>query len=71
MRDDEPVFKRSRWGTSRYVYNHRSPVGLALILITVVVVGIGMIMMATSSGPFAHDDATPSDPQPMGRLSTP
>ncbi|AXE23751.1 hypothetical protein C0216_10000 [Streptomyces globosus] len=31
---DEPVFVRSRWGTSRYVYNHRNPVGLALIVIT-------------------------------------
>ncbi|WOX23628.1 hypothetical protein [Streptomyces solicathayae] len=31
---DEPVFVRSKWGTGRYVYNHRSPVGLALIVIT-------------------------------------
>ncbi|HEY9369731.1 hypothetical protein [Streptomyces sp.] len=31
---DEPVFVRSKWGTSRYVYNHRNPVGLALIVIT-------------------------------------
>ncbi|WMX43804.1 hypothetical protein RGF97_01490 [Streptomyces roseicoloratus] len=31
---EEPVFVRSRWGTSRYVYNHRNPVGLALIILT-------------------------------------
>ncbi|WP_405419319.1 hypothetical protein [Streptomyces erythrochromogenes] len=31
---EEPVFVRSNWGTSRYVYNHRNPVGLTLIVIT-------------------------------------
>ncbi|MFD9978607.1 hypothetical protein [Streptomyces sp. NPDC059017] len=31
---EEPVFVRSRWGTSRYVFNHRNPVGLALIILT-------------------------------------
>ncbi|MGW4052954.1 hypothetical protein ACWENA_19190 [Streptomyces sp. NPDC004779] len=34
MDDDEHVLVRSRWGTSRYVYNHRNPVGLALIVLT-------------------------------------
>ncbi|MFE9045566.1 hypothetical protein ACFYOG_32270 [Streptomyces sp. NPDC007818] len=42
MSDDEPVFVRSRWGTSRYVYNHRNPVGLALILLTSLL-AIGML----------------------------
>ncbi|MFF9344920.1 hypothetical protein ACF1CG_34845 [Streptomyces sp. NPDC014773] len=30
---EEPVFARSRWGTGRYVYNHRNPAGLALIVL--------------------------------------
>ncbi|MFE4691413.1 hypothetical protein ACFRH6_15290 [Streptomyces sp. NPDC056749] len=30
--DDEPVFRRSEWGTTRYVYNPRNPIGLALII---------------------------------------
>ncbi|WP_420078759.1 hypothetical protein ACN6AT_05780 [Streptomyces sp. JL4002] len=38
--DDEPVFRRSKWGTNRYHYNPHNPVGLALIIIT---------------GPIAHD----------------
>ncbi|MEU0132740.1 hypothetical protein ABZ172_01680 [Streptomyces sp. NPDC006296] len=36
---DEPVFIRSNWGTSRYVYNPRNPIGLALIIGTLVLVG--------------------------------
>ncbi|MFG2329673.1 hypothetical protein ACGFMM_08600 [Streptomyces sp. NPDC048604] len=31
---EEPVFVRSKWGTSRYVYNHRNPAGLALIVLS-------------------------------------
>lgn len=30
--DDNRVFIRSRWGTNRYVYNVRNPVGLALTI---------------------------------------
>ncbi|MFH9955879.1 hypothetical protein ACH4OX_16900 [Streptomyces roseolus] len=30
---EEPVFVRSGWGTGRYVYNHRNPVGRALIVL--------------------------------------
>ncbi|MEU1485594.1 hypothetical protein [Streptomyces sp. NPDC005752] len=30
--DDEPVFRRSEWGTTRYVYNPRNPIGLTLII---------------------------------------
>ncbi|MFF4166524.1 hypothetical protein [Streptomyces sp. NPDC001741] len=29
---DEPVFRRSQWGTTRYVYNARNPVGRGLII---------------------------------------
>ncbi|MFD3817275.1 hypothetical protein ACFWRZ_19615 [Streptomyces rubiginosohelvolus] len=32
---DEPIFIRSNWGTSRYVYNPRNPVGMGLILFEV------------------------------------
>ncbi|MFD7976339.1 hypothetical protein [Streptomyces sp. NPDC059071] len=31
-RDDEPVFKKSAWGTNRYYYNPRNPIGLGLII---------------------------------------
>ncbi|MFJ6615369.1 hypothetical protein ACIQPT_34410 [Streptomyces sp. NPDC091289] len=30
--DDEPIFVRSNWGTSRYVYNPNNPIGLGLII---------------------------------------
>ncbi|MFJ9551314.1 hypothetical protein [Streptomyces erythrochromogenes] len=58
--DDEPVFKRSKWGTNRYYYNPRNPVGLALIVITVLFVGTMMILMANRAGPFA----APPAPEP-------
>ncbi|WP_175488438.1 hypothetical protein [Streptomyces qinglanensis] len=48
-RDHEPVLIRSRWGTSRYVYNPRSPVGLALIVITVFVVLGGLFLWGHST----------------------
>lgn len=64
--DDEPVFIRSRWGTSRYVYNHRNPVGLALIVLTVLFVGTMMILMTNRAGPFAPSPApTPRTPPPF------
>ncbi|MFJ3877149.1 hypothetical protein ACIPW5_06795 [Streptomyces sp. NPDC090077] len=55
--DDEPVFIRSRWGTSRYTYNPRNPVGLALIIITLLFAGVMMILMANRAGPFAPTPA--------------
>ena len=58
--DDEPVFKRSPLGTNRYEYNPRNPVGLALIIITVVFVGVMLLLMHNHAGPFAY----PSDPTP-------
>ncbi|MFJ4687779.1 hypothetical protein [Streptomyces sp. NPDC088789] len=51
--DDEPVFKKSPWGTARYVYNPRHPVGLALIVMSVVVGGIVLLLMQLRAGPFA------------------
>ncbi|MFI7242741.1 hypothetical protein [Streptomyces qinglanensis] len=49
-RDHEPVLIRSRWGTSRYVYNPNNPVGLALIVITVFVV-LGSLFLLGRSTP--------------------
>ncbi|MFG2761426.1 hypothetical protein [Streptomyces wuyuanensis] len=47
---EEPVFIRSKWGTSRYVYNHRNPVGLALIILTpLIVFGVLFGMHADST----------------------
>ncbi|MGW2110117.1 hypothetical protein [Streptomyces sp. NPDC001948] len=42
--DDEPVFRKSRLGTNRYEYNPNNPVGLALIVISVLLVG-GMLLL--------------------------
>lgn len=50
--DDEPVFKRSRFGPNRYVFNPRNPIGRVLIVVTLVVVGVVMLMMAGHVGPF-------------------
>ncbi|MET9107802.1 hypothetical protein [Streptomyces zhihengii] len=53
---NEPVFKRSKWGTSRYVYNAENPLGMALIVLSVIVTVTVLVMMQTRSGPFALDD---------------
>lgn len=55
--DDEPVLKRSKWGTNHYYYNPENPVGLALIVITLLFVGTMLILMANRAGPFAHPPA--------------
>ncbi|XRQ10086.1 hypothetical protein ACN3XK_04035 [Actinomadura welshii] len=44
----EPVFVRSRWGTSRYFYNHRNPVGRFLIVATLVFAAAGMLWLYNS-----------------------
>lgn len=63
--DDEPVFKRSKWGTNRYSYNPRNPVGLALIIITLLFVGTMMILMANRVGPVKPAPApAPWSPPP-------
>ncbi|MFF5701037.1 hypothetical protein ACFY7H_00745 [Streptomyces sp. NPDC012794] len=46
---EEPVFTRSEWGTNRYVYNHRNPVGLALIIIAPIVAVGAMTGLRNSS----------------------
>ncbi|MFC8765603.1 hypothetical protein ACFUAG_33460 [Streptomyces sp. NPDC057193] len=72
MNNDEPVFKKSKWGTSRYVYNANNPIGLALIVISSVL-AIGMVLlMENRAGPFAPPpDSTWSPPPtqaPWSRL---
>ncbi|MFG3497230.1 hypothetical protein [Streptomyces sp. NPDC047928] len=46
---DEPVFVRSNWGTNRYVYNTRNPVGLALTVGALLFAGGGMYTLHDSS----------------------
>ncbi|TDC72369.1 hypothetical protein [Streptomyces hainanensis] len=60
--DDEPVFRRSRWGTSAYVYNHRNPVGRFLIVLSLVLVAVGLVLMVTGTGPFAPAEPVPTAP---------
>ncbi|GLW04110.1 hypothetical protein ACGFYF_07005 [Streptomyces lavendulae] len=62
--DDEPVFKRSKWGTNRYYYNPRNPLGLTLIVISLLFAGTALILMANRAGPFRppHDPAPWSPP---------
>ncbi|MGW1295783.1 hypothetical protein [Streptomyces sp. NPDC002533] len=47
--DDEPIFIRSNWGTSRYVYNPRNPVGAGLIIGSLLFAGIFMYSLHASS----------------------
>ncbi|PWK71311.1 hypothetical protein BCL76_104417 [Streptomyces sp. CG 926] len=61
--DDEPVFKRSKWGTNRYYYNPANPVGLALIVISLVFVVTMLILMTHRAGPFAPEH-TPTGGNP-------
>lgn len=51
--DDEPVFKKSKWGTSRYVYNPNNPIGLALIVASVGFALVMLVLMENRAGPFA------------------
>ncbi|MFG2973878.1 hypothetical protein ACGFYY_12830 [Streptomyces sp. NPDC048331] len=49
--DDEPVFKRGKW-SKRYYYNPDNPIGLALIVVSLVVAGTMLLLMANRAGPF-------------------
>ncbi|MFE3652823.1 hypothetical protein ACFXPZ_04365 [Streptomyces sp. NPDC059101] len=63
--DGEPVSKKSRWGTNRYVYNPANPMGLTLILISLIVAVVMMVLMEKHAGPFAPPpEPTPWNPQP-------
>ncbi|TXS56563.1 hypothetical protein [Streptomyces sp. t39] len=62
---NEPVLKRSRWGTNRYVYNADNPLGMVLIVLSVVVTVIVLVMLQTRSGPFAVEERpAPDRPAP-------
>lgn len=50
---DEPVFVRSKWGTARYVYNPKHPVGVALI--------VGSILLAVGGMVYINDGANWSE----------
>ena len=43
--DNEPVFVRSRWGARQYVYNHRSPAGRVLIMLTLIVSAVALLVV--------------------------
>lgn len=60
MNHDEPVFKKSKWGTSRYVYNARNPIGLALIVATGVFAIVMLVLMENRAGPFAPPAPSPT-----------
>ncbi|MFD9573381.1 hypothetical protein ACFWBI_26485 [Streptomyces sp. NPDC059982] len=70
VRDDEPVFKRSKWGANRYYYNPRNPVGLTLIIVSLLLAATVMILMTNRLGPFAPTGSTPA-PQPSYESSWP
>ncbi|MDV9191982.1 hypothetical protein R6L23_27890 [Streptomyces sp. SR27] len=52
MNDDEPVFKKSKWGANRYYYNPRNPVGLGLIIASSVFAILMIVLMENRAGPF-------------------
>ncbi len=58
----EPVFKKSPWGTNRYVYNANNPIGLALIVISCVVFVVFMYLIQARKGPFEPPKETPWSP---------
>ncbi|MEU8135993.1 hypothetical protein [Streptodolium elevatio] len=64
MSDHEPVFKRSKWGSNRYVHNHPGPVGMALIVSMLIGVSVVMVTPATRTGPFTVPDDSYSPPRP-------
>lgn len=47
--DDEQIFVRSAWGTSRYVYNPNHPIGVALIIGSLLFAAGGLYYLFASS----------------------
>ncbi|MFJ9823563.1 hypothetical protein ACIRSU_04200 [Streptomyces sp. NPDC101160] len=58
----EPVFKKSKWGTNRYTYNPDNPIGLALI--------IGTVLFAVLVLGTMEHRGTPSEPGPTPSAPT-
>ncbi|AXG76642.1 hypothetical protein [Streptomyces paludis] len=77
--DDEPIFVRSKWGTNRYVYSTRNPVGRWLIFGTVVLV-LGMIWQLFAGSRWSEGElragvhkaaeALEAKPQQVGFVNT-
>ncbi len=71
MADDyEPVFKRSKW-RNRYYYNPRNPIGLALIIISLVFTATLLILMANRAGPFKPPEQPSWSPPPVDHMWPP
>ncbi|MFB7588992.1 hypothetical protein [Streptomyces sp. NPDC056169] len=64
MSNDEPVFKKSKWGTNRYVYNANNPIGLVLIIATSAFVIVMLVLMENRAGPFAPTPTPTWSPPP-------
>ncbi|NUP31433.1 MAG: hypothetical protein HOU01_06910 [Streptomycetaceae bacterium] len=60
--DDEPVFKKQKWGNPRYAYNPRNPVGMFLIIVSLVVAVVVLVPLSnkspTESKPYAPYPST-------------
>ncbi|MFD8586879.1 hypothetical protein ACFV2A_28795 [Streptomyces californicus] len=52
-RDDEPIIIREKWGTNRYVYNPNNPIGVALI--------IGSLLFAVGGIYYLHASSSWSE----------
>ncbi|MEU3006011.1 MULTISPECIES: hypothetical protein [unclassified Streptomyces] len=53
--DDEPILVRSNWGTSRYVYNPRHPVGAGLIIGSLLFAGLFLCSLR-ARGSWSEDE---------------
>ncbi|PZT69216.1 hypothetical protein DN402_19385 [Streptomyces sp. SW4] len=63
----EPVFIKSKWGTARYVYNPRNPVGLALIFLSLALTA-GMLLWMHDEGEWSEDELRSAVHEAAGRL---
>jgi hypothetical protein len=55
--DADRIFVRSKWGTNRYVYNPDNPVGMALIVATLLFAAGALWVLHHSGGPGSWDGA--------------
>ncbi|MDT0381329.1 hypothetical protein RM572_21460 [Streptomyces sp. DSM 42041] len=53
--DHEPVFVRSRWGTNHYTYNPGNPVGVVLIVASLVAVA-GFVLVMQNRASLSGDE---------------
>ncbi|WP_097258971.1 hypothetical protein [Streptomyces sp. Ag109_G2-15] len=69
--DNEPAFKRSKWGTNRYEYNPRNPMGFTLIVVAIGFAVVMLLLMHNHAGPFAPPDTSWSPAPDMSRWAPP